>query len=777
MGAAAGNFMGALMGQLQPTIDKREADKQAQKQILRDTLLKGMQTDPPQNDGESDTDYNVRKAQYHQQLLDEYNKTLHHPGAKELVQKAGQALGLYHKMGAPSTAPASAPSTPSAAGPPIGGLPSPIAASPAATGGAAAIPPTPGLNVNAGGFETGAGSPAMPSTPKPVGPTASPAPLGQAPNAPAPSPSPVAALPPPVTPAPTPVPVVAPASAAAAKPVQAPASPAPFNYGAQQVINNQAAMTALQRDINYRMKLGKQLDLTGPDLAEFAYKGTIPAAADRMVELDPAITKEVAPMLKPDANGRIRVPLNQALQLFTGGPAQQVTIGVDDGKGGVVRTPAFWDKFKRVYTTTSGVVIPGDSIRALPKEHNQVKMGMIDPNDPTKTVREAWVDPRDPHAKPVWVDTGEPVPEGTRAYDVSQMNMKERLTTYGEFGNFYRSAKGKGYDDEKAREIAGEMVFQLYRVRLGRTEQQAAIDAAGSGIGLPKVNMPPSGPAPGSTVAPVTSTVTPKQQSDLAKPPVPAAKAAAAAPAKAAGLSDTEQTDLNTYIGDLLGTVTQKGRLVQARIMQGQRIMSRITGLNPMQLQASLVEDKATAKALGEAVQWAGAFQRLQETMKQHGDVLLAAAKEYGPGHIPILNETIQEIQKQVVAHPELTKYTLALQALQNEYARMVAGGVQSRAMSPVFAMEKGNAVLRPEATMADIKAAVEQIGVEAEAQQRGLQSQIRKLNEKLNTGVVGSALSNASNPPPPPAVNPTPQPGAPKNADEFMRKYGIKPK
>lgn len=357
MGAAAGNFMGALMGQLQPQIEQREKDKQQSKQQMRDVLLKGMQTDPPRNEGESDTDYNQRILAYHQRLQDEYQKTLHHPGAKELVQKAGQALGLYHKMGTPGAMPQAPPSTPSTTGPPVSGLPSPIAAPQASAGGAASLPPIPGLNVNAGGFETGAGSPAMPSTQKPVGPTASPAPLGAAPNAPAPPAAPITPIP-----APTMPPKAAVAAPVAAKPAQVPTVPAAFDYGGQQVINNQAALANLQREVAYRKKLGEQLGLSGPDLAEFSYKGTVPAGADRIVNLSPDWAKEHAPWLSPDNEGHYRIPLSNAMQLLTGGPGTPTQIEVKDAEGKVHEMAAIYYKNAGIWKTTGGVQIDPDSI-------------------------------------------------------------------------------------------------------------------------------------------------------------------------------------------------------------------------------------------------------------------------------------------------------------------------------------------------------------------------------------------------------------------------------
>ena len=311
MGAAAGNFMGALMGQLQPTIDRREADKQAQKQNMRDILLKGMQTDPAQNDGESDTDYANRKQAYHQQILDEYNKTLSHPHARELVQKAGQALGLYHKMGAPQGGgPLAAPAASSAATPidttPTDAAPGVAAGVPAQpTVNRLAAPPTPGMNVNAGGFETGAGAP------KAVGPTGSAAPLGAAPNTAAPAPSPVAALPSPVTPRPV--------------------ASVPFNYGKQQVINNQAPVVAQQLEMRKRRQMADAAGLKpgtaaynevlltgapGPVVARQAQVESDRAEIDQRIqnlkdEIDPSTKKSVWEGLTPRQQAEVRIGAKQ----------------------------------------------------------------------------------------------------------------------------------------------------------------------------------------------------------------------------------------------------------------------------------------------------------------------------------------------------------------------------------------------------------------------------------------------------------------------------------
>jgi hypothetical protein len=126
----------------------------------------------------------------------------------------------------------------------------------------------------------------------------------------------------------------------------------------------------------------------------------------------------------------------------------------------------------------------------------------------------------------------------------------------------------------------------------------------------------------------------------------------------------------------------------------------------------------------------------------------------------------VQWLQQNASSHPELQRYIIALNAVQREYGRLVAGGVQSRAMLPVSATEKGEQVLRKDATIKDVIAAVEQLKIEADTEQKAFQNQIAGLRSKLGSGAIGEASRGNATP-----TTPKKAPGSvPKTADDYLK-------
>lgn len=362
------------------------------------------------------------------------------------------------------------------------------------------------------------------------------------------------------------------------------------------------------------------------------------------------------------------------------------------------------------------------------------------PGEPETKLHAIRIDPQT--SKAVESLTGKDLPEGAEQVNPSVMTAQMRQDSYGAFGNYYRAAKAQGLSEDAAREKAGELVFKELGLRFSKQEQDIAINAALSGIGGgSSVDVKPQPTAP-----------KPAQGSGGAQNPTPFKTSG--------GLSESDRTDINQYIGSVLGTFKSSGKAGAVRQTRGLAKLADLTGLSPTQLSAELATDKATAHALAQAVEVSGAFGRVQETLKQHGQVLLNAAKAYGPGNTPIANRTVQWIQENAKQHPELTRYTLALNAVQREYGRLIAGGVQSKAMLPVSSTEKGEAVLRRDATMADIAAAVSQLQIEADTEQKAFGDQIEGLKQKLTGGKIGSAVNPQPSPngtlaPPPSADDP----------------------
>lgn len=332
------------------------------------------------------------------------------------------------------------------------------------------------------------------------------------------------------------------------------------------------------------------------------------------------------------------------------------------------------------------------------------------------------VDPRNP-GRVLDANTGQPVPEGTKQYNPSEVTAKMRQDSYGSFGNYYRAAKGANpnLSDEEARKVAGQMVDKEYGVRLSGQEQNIAIKGIESGVGG-------GASAPSGTPSAGTPKATPGSHA-AGKP------GAASKPA----VSSEDQNNISVFLDDVFGTSKAQGP-ARARVQKGREALSKVTGLPPTQLSAEVLGDKGTAKALIEAAQVAGAFGRIQETLKEHGKVLLDAAKANDATGSPLANRSIQWLEQNAAAHPELTKYIIALQAVQREYGRLIAGGAQSRAMLPVSSGEKGEHTLRQDSTLADIAAAVQQLGVEADTEQKAFTQQQDSLKAKLSGGAIGGA-------------------------------------
>jgi hypothetical protein len=334
----------------------------------------------------------------------------------------------------------------------------------------------------------------------------------------------------------------------------------------------------------------------------------------------------------------------------------------------------------------------------------------------------AFVDPRNPKG---YIDSsGSPMPDGTKSVATPT---QQRL--YGQVQGYYYYFRGQGIGDQEARQKAGEMFVQREGAQLGRLQQQSAIDGALSGIGM--------GPGFGGMSAKPTPQTPPPQGGGT-----PASKAVSPRIGTPT-VAPQEDQNIGMYLGSLMGNMpTQGGKASAVRVQNGMTALARRTGLDPMALNAELTENKGLAKSLNDSLQVAGAFGRVQETLKAHGQVLLNAAKDVTDSGIKVGNQSIRWIQENIGPHPELQKYNIAIAALQREYARLIAGGVQSRAMLPVSSESEGQKILNPNVSLKDLAAAVQQLTVEADTEQLAFQRQAQEIKNRLTKGPVGQAAS-----------------------------------
>jgi hypothetical protein len=342
--------------------------------------------------------------------------------------------------------------------------------------------------------------------------------------------------------------------------------------------------------------------------------------------------------------------------------------------------------------------------------------------------RRAWVDPK--KLGGFLDENHQSLPEGTKSIDPQTL----RSMSYGQFGNYYRAAKGQGMTEEDAQKYAGDMIMQQYGLTLGAQEQTMAISEVTSGI--------PPGPSTPSTPITRSSVVTPP------KVPTTAGEAkqiASTTAPKPSGIipspsADQRQQNILFYLGTVTGTQSASGQS-QARAIQGQQELSKLTGVDPMTLNANLSQNQALAKQLGETVQRTGAIQRLNNTLDLHGTVLEGVAKNVIQSGSPLLNKPMRSITREIEGNPELKRFQIALNAVQREYAYLTAGGAQSRAMLPVTVSENMDKMFSPDSTLAEVFASVDQVRIEAKNEVQALQNTQNDIIQNMKEGVVGQAV------------------------------------
>jgi len=336
-------------------------------------------------------------------------------------------------------------------------------------------------------------------------------------------------------------------------------------------------------------------------------------------------------------------------------------------------------------------------------------------------------------------NTGERLPD-VHIVNVPDRDALLRRWSYGKTGEFYKIGKGRGMSEEQAQAYASKAALEVYGIAQQRASEGLKIDKDLSGISPddPKLSPealgfgkePPKNPSGAGNIAP-------GPKGKISPPTL-----AIAQKSTITGLGPKDEENINVYMASLFGNLKITSKAASIRPQEGLKALARATGLDPMALNAELSGDKATATALAEAVKVAGAFGRVQETLKMHGAILADIAKTVDDTGVPLINRPLRWLEQHVSGDQRYQRYVLALNAVQREYARLISGGVQSKAMLPVSTTEKGETTLRADATLGQILTAVDQLHVEADAEQQAFTNQQENLKERLRGGKVGSAIS-----------------------------------
>lgn len=327
------------------------------------------------------------------------------------------------------------------------------------------------------------------------------------------------------------------------------------------------------------------------------------------------------------------------------------------------------------------------------------------------------------------------------------------------FGDMARSqlakegVKSPTQDQIKTR--SGDIAVEYYGSAVARRQQEMAIDQEVSGGIGPGRGLTPQSSGSSRTPPPGVPTTGDKPLGSATTgsrnpPPITASKSDSERE-QGSTIPKAEEDVANRYMDSVTGINKGGGKAAQVAVNRGRDILVKRTGLNPTDLQTAIVDYKASQKALSDAVGTSNAYLRVQKALDAHGDVLENAAKElknntYALGDNPLKNATVQWFDSAVGPHPELQKYREAMQAVSNEYARLISGGVQSRAQLPVSAGSKGEALMPPNMTMADVQAAVSQLKTEAAATQKGFSEQQSEIKSRLANNPISKAFS-PSNP------------------------------
>lgn len=437
------------------------------------------------------------------------------------------------------------------------------------------------------------------------------------------------------------------------------------------------------------------------------------------------------------------------------------------------------------FAATKGQKMPSGGTSGRLKQYvkrpgsDETELAFVDKNNP-----EGFVD----------VD-GNPIPGAKIASSPAQ----ERL--YSAVQGYYMYWRGKGLNEADAKAKAGEDFRDNQGKHLGRLEQQMAIDAGLSGIGpgqgftnrppaaapgqqpAPPGNVPrgtPPMPAP-RVVAPANGMVAPRPVAPAQQPAQAAAHPAprGATPAlPAPRLPQSQDADDVNYLVGVLSGAQKGGGHQNVRAIRGQQVLAKL-GVTPEELTARVEQRKAAAKSIERLTLMSSSIEALENAISRHGDILNNLRGQLPDTDITKLNQWLmsgaREFNVTGISEPAV-RYGIALQAVRNEYARVLAGGAASIATTPVDAMKEAAALMQPGFQSGNIRGMVDQVKTEATQKTGGYRDELKSLMDSMRKPLVpelyGQKYQEAPQTPMPNGSRPTGGP-APKTAEEYLKSIG----
>lgn len=348
----------------------------------------------------------------------------------------------------------------------------------------------------------------------------------------------------------------------------------------------------------------------------------------------------------------------------------------------------------------------------------------------TRTAK--WAIPKgQTEAVPVFVDTAGNEPG---IYDTNNQKIEiekfaapptaERL--YGQMQGLVSYWEGLGYTREEAKAKAGEDVRGQLGVHLSAAQQSIAKKAIDSGVGA----------GPGLQEGKPKETDTPPVGQTATPPGTPKPKAAAppgtpkptATPPKSSTFSDREKSNIEQYIqkggNDTLGkqglSILTSGKIKDA---DGNPVL-------PATVKAREERQKAAQKAYDKLTALVDSTRSFDNALQRHATILENNRSALPSTDIPRINKLLlsgaEEFNMDGLS-PAAAKYALSLQAVRNEYARIIGGGVQSTGQTAEGARIDAGKALADGFSKGSMSAALGQMKQEVTQKTSGIQDELKR--------------------------------------------------
>ncbi len=396
-------------------------------------------------------------------------------------------------------------------------------------------------------------------------------------------------------------------------------------------------------------------------------------------------------------------------------------------------------------------------------------------------------------AKSGYVDIhGEDMPEGTTLSAAPREEVSRVIAGY------YAYWRGQGLSDKDAKAKAGEDYRQRDQERLGRTLQQGDIDQAISGIGMrsgftnPTIHTNPTPVAPpvgaSSTATTPSATAPPVTKNGINKAApatgtaTPMANRVLGAPSanNPLGLSQRDIDTANFTVGVLTGLQKGTGKAA-AQTIQGQKVLARV-GVTPEEVTARNEQRVAARKTIDKLAPIAEAVSALDNALARHGTLLMNLRPQLPSTDITKLNEWLQSGAREfnvTGVSPAAVQVGIAMQAVRNEYARIIEGSGASVAGTSVQAMKDAGDKMRSGFTTGNMQAMLSMIDAEAKNKYGGYGDKLKELQQRMSEPLVPELKGGKYQPVIPDIPKPVPQgitaPSgkAPKTAQEYLQSIG----